>query len=65
LLVQLDTSGKVLRRVPLRLAAGAPSKQGEVDWIHTVAVDSQGNLYLGDIMGRRAQKFIDISRATD
>jgi DNA-binding beta-propeller fold protein YncE len=57
LLVQFDTSGKVLRRVPLRLAAASPSKQGEVDWIHAVAVDSRGNLYLGDIMGKRAQKF--------
>ena len=57
LLVQLDTSGKVLMRVPLRLAPEAPSKQGEVDWIHTIAIDSQGNLYLGDIMGKRAQRF--------
>ncbi len=57
LLVQLDTSGKVLLRVPLRLAAAAPSKPGELDWVHTVAVDSQGNLYLGDIMGKRAQRF--------
>jgi DNA-binding beta-propeller fold protein YncE len=32
-------------------------KPGEVDWIHALAVDHQGNLYLGDIQGRRAQKF--------
>lgn len=57
LLVQLDTTGKVRVRVPLRLAPGAPSKPGEVDWVHTVAVDSKGNIYLGDIMGKRAQKF--------
>ncbi len=57
LLVQLDTTGKVLQRVPLRLAATAPSKPGEVDWVHTVALDSHGNVYLGDIMGKRAQKF--------
>lgn len=57
ILVQLDTAGKVLLRVPLRSAAEAPSKPGELDWLHTVAVDSQGNLYLGDIMGKRAQKF--------
>jgi DNA-binding beta-propeller fold protein YncE len=57
LLVQLDTAGKVLLRVPLRQAAAAPSKPGEVDWVHAIAVDSQGNLYLGDIQGKRGQKF--------
>lgn len=57
LLVQLDTTGKVLQRVPLRLAPAAPSKPGEVDWVHAVAIDSKGDLYLGDIMGKRAQKF--------
>jgi DNA-binding beta-propeller fold protein YncE len=57
LLVRLDTSGKVLQRIALRQPAAAPSKKGEVDWVHTVAIDSKGNLYLGDIMGKRAQKF--------
>ena len=31
---------------------------GEVNWVHAMAVDSQGNLYVGDINGRRAQKFV-------
>jgi DNA-binding beta-propeller fold protein YncE len=31
---------------------------GEVDWVHGLAVDRQGNLYLGDIQGRRAQRFL-------
>jgi sugar lactone lactonase YvrE len=31
---------------------------GEVDWVHGMAVDRQGNLYLGDIQGRRAQRFL-------
>jgi len=38
--------------------AGTPQgKAGELDWVHGIAVDSQGNLYLGDIQGQRAQKF--------
>jgi len=31
---------------------------GELDWVHALAVDRVGNLYLGDIQGRRAQKFL-------
>jgi hypothetical protein len=30
----------------------------ELDWVHALAVDHQGNLYLGDIQGKRAQKFV-------
>jgi hypothetical protein len=31
---------------------------GELDWVHAMAVDRRGNLYLGDIQGKRAQKFL-------
>jgi len=34
------------------------SNPGEMHWTHSVALDSQGNVYLGDIMGERAQKFV-------
>ena len=30
---------------------GATGKPGELDWVHGIAVDSQGSLYLGDIQG--------------
>ncbi len=33
---------------------------GELEWVHALAVDPRGNLYLGDIQGRRAQKFLRI-----
>lgn len=33
-------------------------KAGELDWVHGLAVDRQGNLYLGDIQGKRAQRFL-------
>jgi sugar lactone lactonase YvrE len=36
---------------------------GALDWVHGLAVDHQGNLYLGDIQGRRAQKFLRIEPA--
>jgi hypothetical protein len=33
-------------------------RSGELEWVHALAVDIRGNLYLGDIQGRRAQKFL-------
>jgi len=33
-------------------------KPGELCWVHALAVDSSGNLYLGDIQGKRIQKFL-------
>jgi len=29
-----------------------------VNWIHCLAVDSHGDLYVGDIIGKRAQKLV-------
>jgi DNA-binding beta-propeller fold protein YncE len=57
LLMKLNPDGKVLLRVSLDKTVAAPGKPGEVDWLHSIAVDSKGNIYLGDIQGKRAQKF--------
>ncbi len=57
ILMKLDLNGKVLLRVPLEKTTIPPGKSGELDWVHAIALDSNGNLYLGDIQGRRAQKF--------
>jgi DNA-binding beta-propeller fold protein YncE len=56
--MKLSLKGDVLLRVPLRKTAVGPGKLGEVNWVHGIAIDSQGNLYLGDIQGGRAQKFL-------
>lgn len=58
ILVKLDVDGKVLSRVTLEKTTVPPGKPGQLDWIHAIALDSEGNLYLGDIQGRRAQKFL-------
>ena len=55
--MKLNQNGEVLLRVPLRKTIVPPGKSGELNWVHAVAFDSQGNLYLGDIQGGRAQKF--------
>jgi DNA-binding beta-propeller fold protein YncE len=56
-LMKLNLKGKVLLRVPLKKTTAPPGKLGELNWVHCIAFDSQGNLYLGDIQGGRAQKF--------
>jgi NHL repeat len=35
-------------------------RPGELEWVHALAVDRHGNIYLGDIQGRRAQKFLHL-----
>ncbi len=57
IVMKLNQKGKVLLRVPLQKTTAPPGKVGELNWVHGIAVDSQGNLYLGDIQGHRAQKF--------
>jgi hypothetical protein len=55
--IKLSQKGEVLLRIPLQKTKVPPGKPGELDWVHGIAVDSQGNLYFGDIQGKRAQKF--------
>lgn len=55
--MKLDIQGKVLLRATLPVIQTVPGKPGEVDWVHAIAVDRQGDLYLGDVQGKRAQKF--------
>ena len=57
LLMKLSPEGKVLVRASLPKTAEGAGKPGEVNWVHGIAVDSKGRLYLGDIEGKRAQRF--------
>lgn len=57
LIMKFNTQGKVLLRIPLTAIQTPPGKPGETDWVHAIAVDRQGDLYLGDVQGKRAQKF--------
>jgi DNA-binding beta-propeller fold protein YncE len=58
IVMKLSLQGQVLLRVPLVKTQTPPGKPGELDWVHGIAVDAQGSLYLGDIQGQRAQKFV-------
>ncbi len=54
LFMKLDTEGR------LRQLWTFPKgdKPGEVDWAHSIAVAPDGSIYFGEVMGRRAQKFV-------
>ena len=56
--MRFNTDGKLLQLVHLPKGADGLERPGEVNWVHCIAVDSRGNLYLGDIKGKKAQKFV-------
>ncbi|MGA2619992.1 MAG: peptidyl-alpha-hydroxyglycine alpha-amidating lyase family protein [Thermoguttaceae bacterium] len=56
--MKFDTSGKVLSLWTFPKGKDGKEQPGEVNWLHGIALDAHGNLYAGDIMGRRIQKFV-------
>jgi len=57
-MMKLSTEGKVLQVWTFPLGVEGQEKPGELDWLHGIALDSKGNVYLTDIKGKRAQKFV-------
>ncbi len=55
--MKFNTAGKLLQLFTLPKGIDGLERSGEVNWVHAIAFDSVGNMYLGDIFGRRAQKF--------
>jgi len=58
MVLRLDTTGRVRQIWTFPLGVEGQEKPGELDWLHNAAVDSHGNLYVGDIKGKRVQKFV-------
>ncbi len=61
IVMKFDTSGRVLAwwRFPQGPdEADAGVQAGELSWVHGLDIDANGNLYLGDIMGQRVQRFL-------
>ncbi len=56
--MQFAPDGRLLQLFTLPKGIDGLERPGEVNWVHAIALDSRGNLYLGDIIGRRAQKFV-------
>jgi hypothetical protein len=62
LVMKLNSEGRALELWTFPLAEPGKQIPGQIDWIHGIAADSQGNLYLGDVAdnspSHRAQKFL-------
>lgn len=58
LFMKFDTTGKLMQLWTVPKGEDGKEKPGELNWVHAMAVDSKGNIYAGDIIGKRAQKFV-------
>jgi DNA-binding beta-propeller fold protein YncE len=58
IVMKFNTAGKLLQLFTVPMGIDGLERPGEVNWVHAIAVDSRGNLYLGDIKGRKAQRFL-------
>ncbi|MBL9213959.1 MAG: hypothetical protein JNG83_00635 [Opitutaceae bacterium] len=58
LFMKFTPEGRVLQLTMLPKGKDHHERPGEVNWIHTLALDKSGNVYAGDIIGQRAQKFL-------
>lgn len=56
--MRFNTDGKLLQLWTVPKGADNLERPGDCNWVHCIAADSHGNLYVGDIMGKRAQKFV-------
>lgn len=56
--MKFNPQGKLLHLFTLPKGLDGLERPGEVNWVHCIALDSRGNMYLGDIIGKRAQKFV-------
>ena len=50
--------GRLLQMWAIPKAVDGKEKPGELNWGHCLAVDKSGNIYSGDIIGERMQKFV-------
>jgi outer membrane protein assembly factor BamB len=59
--MRFNTQGKLLQLWTVPKGIDGFERPGEVNWVHCIAADSKGNLYVGDILGKRAQKFLRVA----
>ena len=56
--MKFSRCGKLLLLWTVPKGEDGQEQPGELNWLHAIAEDSQGSLYVGDIQGQCAQKFI-------
>ncbi len=61
ILLKFSSSGRVLEHWTFPLGELGKEQPGELNWVHAVAVDSRGQVYLGDIKGQRVQRMLRLN----
>ena len=56
--MKFSPAGRLLRLWTVPKGDDGEERPGELNWVHCLALDSQGNIYAGDIIGKRIQKFV-------
>jgi sugar lactone lactonase YvrE len=56
-LARFDTTGRMLELHTFPKGEDHHEQAGDLNWFHAVALDHEGNLFAGDIIGKRVQKF--------
>lgn len=56
--LKFDGDGRIRQVWGIPKGEEGREQPGDTIWVHCLAIDSQGNLYLGDIRGQRAQKLV-------
>jgi hypothetical protein len=56
--MRFDTSGKLQQLWTVPKGEDGKEQPGDLNWLHCIALDSKGNIYAGDIVGKRIQKFV-------
>lgn len=58
LVMKLDTEGRLRQLWVVPKGENGKEKPGDLNWVHAMAVAADGTLYLADVQGKRAQKFV-------
>jgi len=61
MVMKLNPEGRVLEVWTFPLGQESGSKPGQLACVHGIGVDSDRNLYLGDVFGQRVQKFVRLA----
>jgi peptidylamidoglycolate lyase len=60
MVMKFDTEGRLKQMWGFPKGENGKEKPGDLNWVHSMAVGSDGSLYFGDVQGKRAQKFLPV-----